>query len=171
MMSKATRALEASLKGLNYPEIERVLANAEAAVLIELLDSTSIKIGDSAAGLIRGKEACRLLISSILEKRITTKFGKIRANNTLFGTGRRYADALKAYLTLLEDPNDEIADNALLALVFWGDKGVIPAIKARAKSVKSTEHAMEFARACDALEKCDPASFNPHFRVAAGIWN
>ncbi len=169
-MTKATKALELKLRGLNYPEIERALAKTEPQILIELLDSKSIKIGDSAAGLLRGSQAHRLLLSSILEKRITTKFGKFRAKSILFSTGRRYPEALKAYLVFLNDRNDEIADNALLALVFWGDKRVIPSIKERAKAIKSAEDAKEFERACDALEKSDPASFNPHFKDDSGIW-
>ena len=169
-MTKATKVLEANLKGLNYPEIERALAKTAPQILIELLDSKSTKIGGSAAGLLKGSQAYHLLISSILENRITTKLGKIRATNTLFSVGRRYPEALKAHLVFLNDQNREVADNALLGLVFWGDKRVIPLIKERGKRAKSATDAKEFERACDALEKADPASFSPNFADDAGTW-
>lgn len=170
MMTEATRLLESRLKVSNYPETEQALSKTTPLTLIELLDSKSIKVGDCAAMMIKGDERYRLLISSILEGRITTKLGKIRADNMLFRTGRHYPDALKAYLWFLADPNDEIAYNALLALVFWGDKKVIPVIKERMKRVKSPEDKKDFIRACEALEKSDPQSFNPHFTDVDGIW-
>jgi hypothetical protein len=168
---KTIQNLEANLKGLNYPEIERLLAALEPNVLIQLLDSNSVKIGDSAAGLIMGADAYRLLISYILDKKIRTKVGKIRAKNVLFSVGRRYPEALEAYLTFLNDANDGVAHNALLALVFWGDKDVIPKIKERRKSLKSPEDAKEFERACVALENSDPESFDPYFFDYQGIWS
>ena len=84
--------------------------------------------------------------------------------------GRRYPEALKAYLTLLKECNDEVADNALLAIVFWGDKQVIPSIRARRMSVKSAQDAKAFDLACEALEKSNPAIFSPHFMDDKGIW-
>lgn len=170
MMTKATKALEQKLRGLNYPEIERSLRRTKPQMLIEMLDSKFIKIGDSAAGLLRGGQAYHLLISAIVEGRITTRIGKIRANNTLFRSGRRYPEALNAYLAFLNDRNDEIAYEALLALVFWGDKRVIPSIKQRATSIKSAADEEEFERACGALGRSDPAIFNPHFTDYKGIW-
>lgn len=171
MMTEVTKAIESRLKKLSGLEIEQALANAEPQVLIGLLDSKSIKVGDCAATMIKGSNAYRRLISSMLQGQITTKLGKIRANNMLFSTGRKYPDALKAYLTLLNDPNDEVADNALLALVLWGDKQVLPAIRERAKRIKSAEDVGEFVRACDALGRSDPKAFNPHFTDDRGIWN
>lgn len=170
MMTNVAKAVEKNLKGLNYPGIESALANVEPEILIELLDSKSIKIGDSAAGLIKGSHTYRVLISSVLENRITTKLGKIRAKSILFRTGRQYPKALEVYLSLLNDSNDEIAYDSLLGLVFWGDKRALPLIKERAKCLKSREDAKEFERACDALERSDPASFKLHFNDVASIW-
>ncbi len=170
-MTEVTKTIESRLKKLSGLEIAQALANAEPQVLVGLLDSKSIKVGDCAATMIKGSVAYRRLISSVLEGQITTKLGKIRANNMLFSTGRQYPDALKAYMRFLNDPNDEIAYESLLGLVFWGDKQVIPAIKERAKRVKSAEDVREFGRACDALEKSDPKTFNPHFTDSGGVWN
>jgi hypothetical protein len=171
MTTKATsKHLETKLKGKSYPEIERALAMASHEVLIGLLDSRSIKIGDSAADLLTRKRQHPLLISTTLANRLATKLGKIRATNILFGSGRKYPEALKAYFALLKDRNDEVADNALLGLVYWGNREAIPAIKERQKTVKTAEAARRFDVACEALEKNDPKIFSPHFVDDAGIW-
>jgi len=169
-MTRATKAVEESLKGLDNPEIERRLAKAENQTLVELLDSKSIKVGDSAAVLLMRKKSYPLLISAALEGKVTTKVGKIRTKNILFGTGRRYPEAHKVYLLFLNDQSDEIAHNSLLALVFWGDKQAIPIIQERGKQVKLPEDAREFDRACVALQNSDPTSFNPHFADDTETW-
>jgi hypothetical protein len=170
MKDQTAKVLEEKLKRLGYREIAEGLANTGAEILLHLLDSKSTKVGNTAADFLAKKRGHPLLISAIMEDKIRTKLGKIRASNILFGLGRKNPEALDAHLKLLRDKNVEVADNALLALVAWGDCRVIPAIKERQATVKSVEDAKEFQLACEAIEKSNLAIFSPHFSFSKDAW-
>jgi hypothetical protein len=170
MKEQTAKVIEGRLKGLSYPEIEKALGNVIPQMLVQLLDSKSIKVGDSAAGILTREQVHSLVIPAILEREITTKLGKLRATNILFSLGRQYPEAMTAYLALLEDKNDGAARNVLLALVMWRDVRVIPLIKARQAKVKSVKDAEAFQRACEAIEKSEPSIFSPYFSDDSGIW-
>jgi len=170
MKDQAAKFLEEKLKRLSYREIAEGLANTGAEILLQLLDSKSTKVGNTAADFLANKQGLPLVISAIMENKIETKLGKIRAKNILFGFGRKNPEALNAYLKLLQDQNDEIAYNSLLALVVWGDRRVIPAIKERQATVKSVEDAKKFQLACEAIEKSNLAIFSPHVSFSRDAW-
>jgi hypothetical protein len=169
-LSKTARNIETELRGLDYSQIWQALKRVSVETLIQLLDSRSIRIGDSAAGLLSTDQAVSDLISAVRNNQISTQLGKIRASNVLSIFGRRFPEALEAYLVLLRDRNDEAAANTLLQLVFWGDKRVIPLIEERKKTIKSPDVIKDFERAVQALGKSDTFIFSPCFRDADGIW-
>ena len=131
MMTSNTKAYESSLKGKNYSELEKALSKVSTNALIELLDSASIKIGDTATSRLMRESAYPQLINAGLEGKITTRLGKIRTINALFSAGRKYPKAKIVYLRLLADKSDEIASCALFNLVFWGDRSIISIVKER----------------------------------------
>ena len=170
MKAPVAKLLEEKLKKLGYRQIAEGLKDIGVDILLQLLDCRSIKIGNTAADFLSRKGANSLVISAITKNEIKTKIGKIRAQSILFGFGREKPEAMAAYLQLLQDRNDEVAYNSLLALVAWGDGRVIPAIKERQATVKSKEDAKGFLLACEAIEKSDMSIFSPHFSIDKNVW-
>jgi hypothetical protein len=170
MKRSTINILESNVRNLSYADIARALAKETSDELLRLLDCRSVKIGDSAADLLGQKRAAPLIAAAVLQKAIKTKIGKIRACNILSSFGRRYPEAKSAYVALLSDANADVVSNALLGLVLWGDKQMIPLIEELQKSAKSEEAANHFNRAREALEKSNPNIFAPYLIDAMGIW-
>ena len=73
MKEQAAKVIEEKLKRLSYREIAEKLSGAKPQTLVQLLDSKSIKIGDTAADFLGRKRLHSLIIIAILEKKITSK--------------------------------------------------------------------------------------------------
>jgi hypothetical protein len=165
------RELEDSLKGHSYAEIDRVLADAETRTLMALLDSKSIRIGDSAAGIIARRRETDAVVDAILAKSLRTKLGKIRALSIIGQFGKKCPRSTEAHLALMEDKNPDVVSGALWGLVFLQDVRVLPAIRsAMDRAGEDSEAYLNFELAIEAIESRTPFIFSPGFSDHMNVW-
>jgi hypothetical protein len=163
--------LERQLAGKSYPEIERALQNLKSAELLDLLDSRSVRIGDSAAELLVTRRQIDPVIDRLLASAIRTKLGRMRATTVLRRFGKSASRAVEAYRHLLDDRCIDVVSGALFGLVFWQDSNNLPMIEtAKAKTEPGSPRRALFNKAITALRKEDPFLYSSGFCDGADVW-
>lgn len=158
------KQLEQRLKGKSYQELDKEMSALDTEVLLTLLNGKGRKIGSTASSLLNRRNAIESLAKSILAGKFTNRDGKVRAANTIsFGrVGSPAAD--EALLFLCRDKTEELAGNALFALVALRRAGVIPKLE-QMKSLPeiSPRFKDKIALAIQALEQGNPRIYSPHY--------
>jgi len=171
-MTNIDRAkLEKCLMRKNYQAIDEALRSLSPSDLLSLLDSKSIKIGDTAASLLNRRKETALLIDALLNDRIRTALGRVRATNVLNWHGRAVPAATTAQIHCLDDRSDSVIRNALFGIVFLRRRDLIPKLKERlAVAERGSRRQLDFREAIKALEANDPLLFSPGFDDAGNVW-
>ena len=105
-----------TLAKLTYADLHERLKDRSSLELLDLLDERSIKVGDTAAGLLSSREERAMILNAILSDRLTTRNGKVRALNFLCQRGRQMPEAINGYLHLVHDEHPDVVDCALFGL-------------------------------------------------------
>jgi hypothetical protein len=156
---------------LSHQDIWKSLEGLSDDELLELVDVRSNRVGDNAVGLLGSRGQFDKLIDGILDSRIHTANGKLRATSTLLAGGIHIPRAQEAYLALLSEMSAGVVDNALLGLVFSQKKSHIPKIEAALKKAKpGSQIQKSLERAIEALKKESPSFFAPYYGFAKGLW-
>jgi hypothetical protein len=169
------RDLAKSLCRLSYQEIETRIPELDLDddSLIELINSRSRKVAGTASQVLngRGKKARLALINAIFTSRMTHRDAKVIATNTLVFRGRECPEAVEAYLFMLDDKNEEVADNALFGIVFFQDKKYVVHLK-RKRDARSKDSWLRgrLDKAIQALENQDPFIYSPNFQDGGDVW-
>ena len=166
--------LERELAHKTYDEIDRALRGLSDGGLFDLFDSHSIKVGNSACDILASRMRsgfADLLVDALLQGRLRTKLGRMRASATLNQYGKDAPRAHEAYLHLLHDRSADVIDNALFGLVFLEDKANLPAIEA-ARDALSANSAQRprFNCAIKALRDGNPFLFSSGFADSQNAW-
>lgn len=167
------RDLAKDLCRLSYQAIEARVQNLDSDWLIELINSRSRKLGVTASQVLggRGKKANAALINAVLAGRMTHRDAKVVATNHLKALGRGCPKAVEAYLYMLDDRNEEVADNALFGIVFFLDKKYVPhLVQKRDARSKDSWLRGKLDKAIQALEEQNPFVFSPHVRFLKNVW-
>src|SRR5581483_1421862 len=162
---KRLQKLADRLCKLDYKEIDKRISHLNDECLVELINSRSRRVGDSAFSLLGGRpNTSRLIISAILSDRMTHKVAKVRAINFLTWQGRACPEAIPAYFHILDDKNEEVADNALFGIVFFQDKSHINRLVEKRNSlVPDSRLRGNLSLAIKALKKQNPFIYCPYF--------
>ncbi len=111
---------------LSYAKMNDALAGFPTEELVSLLDSPSIKVGDTASSWLSRRDALDPIYDALCDRRLRTKLGRIRALNTLLLPAREYPKSYDACLLLLHDRSREVACQALWGLCLWSDPACPP---------------------------------------------
>src|SRR3990172_3569497 len=105
-MEKRLLELERALKGMSSDEIERwsTQEGIQDQELVRLLDARSRPVGDEVALLLVKKTRPELVASALLGRQLHRALGRVRATWVLHQFGKKFEQASKAYLALLDDP-------------------------------------------------------------------
>ncbi|HEX3655689.1 MAG TPA: hypothetical protein VHV55_07790 [Pirellulales bacterium] len=168
------KELERELAHKTYGQIDRALQNLSDGELLGLFDSPSIKVGDSACGILRSRSDESFgdeMVDALLEGRFKTRLGRMRASHVVLCGGKRVRRAHEAYLHILHDRSASVVDNGLFGLVFLNDKSYLPAVEA-ARDVLPGDSKMRirFDDAIKALQAGNPFIFSSGFNDAANAW-
>jgi hypothetical protein len=139
--------------------------------LVELVDSQSIKIGDTAADLLGSRNEAKLVIDALMSDRLRTADGRVRATNTLHRFGRSVPESADAHVRLLGDRSDRVVRNALFGIVFMCRRDLLPKLKGDIASAPAgTTRHNDLRDAIVALEANDPFIFSPGFEDQYNVW-
>jgi hypothetical protein len=142
--------------------------------LLDLFGSSSIKVGDSACGMLRsrgGDELEDAMVDALLAGRFRTRLGRMRASHVEICGGRRVRRAHEAYLHILHDRSASVVDNGLFGLVFLNDKAHLPAVEAACDALPpDSKWKTRFDCAIKALRVGNPFVFSPGYNDAANAW-
>lgn len=122
------------LKSLTYEKASQLVNPLSDEELLQLFDSASIKLGDTAADCLTRRRKHQMIISAVKSRTLKTRNGKVRAANVLtahlFG-GRciNTTDTFAALMILAEDKNRDAVNTSLLAILLWGGKSVLPKLQ------------------------------------------
>ena len=159
--------MEVKLARLSYAEISERLKNRASFELLDLLDDRSIKVGDTAASLLSSREEREMVLSVILNDKLKTRKGKVRALNFLSQCGRQMPEAIQGFLHLVNDLHPDVVDCALFGIVFWNDPRNIDAVLA----ITNPRVQLFVEKALKALQCADPSIYSPSFFDQAGVWS
>jgi hypothetical protein len=160
-----------TLAKLTYAEVHKRLAKRSSEKLLALLDERSIRVGDTAECLLSLREERQLVLAAIMDDKLKTRNGNVRALSFLLRRGRKMPEAIDAYLHLVHDSHRDVVAWALFGLVFLGNKRFIRNIQealARPGIPERLRKRLELA--VKALEEQDPFIFSPNFHDAGDVW-
>ncbi len=165
------KALESRLMGLSYEVIDEALRMLPSGDLLDLLDSRSTKIGETAVMLLANRDEATLLIDALLGNRIHKAIGRVMASNVLNWFGLALPEATAARLHLLKDRSNSVVRNALFGIVFARRRDLLPTLRRHLEHLPPGSPRFEdFSEAIRALEADDPSLFSPGFLDAANVW-
>lgn len=113
---------------LTYGQMDAELRSRSEDELISLMDSPSIKVGDTAAGLLEGRRAFDAVYDAVCDNRLKTALGRKRALYVLIHAGPGYRKGLDACVRLLRDRSRLVVDEALFGLCHWNDQSTLAAL-------------------------------------------
>ena len=151
----------------SYAAIGSSLQAEDSEELLRLLDSPSIKIGDTAASLLSTRGDHDAVFHAIQSQRLRTALGRKRALFTLLQLGRSYPRSLTACLHLLHDKSRLVLDEAIFGVVRWCDPGSLPALEA----IRHGQAAESVERAIQAIASQQPQTYNPYYADPDGRWH
>jgi hypothetical protein len=108
--------------------MDAALSDRGTEQLISLLDSPSIKIGDTAAGLLSRRGKLDAIYHAVCGGRLKKALGKKRALSLLIHAGPHYRKGLDACVRLLNDRSKLVVGEALFGLCHWNDQSTLPAL-------------------------------------------
>jgi len=147
------------LQGLTLPEY------------ILLLDNKSIKIGDTAASYLYSLDAISEIVEAILNSKVRTRLGRMRALYVLNCEGRKaLSQSTHAYLHLIHDRSLDVVYRALFGLVFSQNENVMDQIMAERSATENLKRRELFDRALLALKERSPHLFAPNFSDTNNVW-
>lgn len=163
--------LENELRGRSYKELHERLRLTDSSTLLLLLDNGSVRVGDTAAGLLQMRREADLVIKGLIDSTIRLRIGKIRALHILKCFGKDCAGAFEAYLRMMSDRSFDVASSALFGLAFMQDERALPHLKRRLAEFSEASRISErIAHAIEAIEKKDPFIYCPYFGDHANVW-
>ena len=146
---------------LSYEEIDAELSRESTEQLISLLDSPSIKVGDTAACLLATRKAYDAVYDAVCESKLKAALGRKRALYLLIHAGPRYRKGLDACVRLLRDRSKLVVDEALFGLCHWNDQSTLAALD----SVTCRGVAEDVALARRAIKARDIRIFSEHYSI------
>jgi hypothetical protein len=167
------RELAKELCRLSFQEIEARICDLDTDWLIELINSRSRKVGATASHVLRGrgKKAQVALVNAVLAGRMTHRDAKVVAMNHLKALGRDCPKAVEAYLYMLDDTNEEVADNALFGVVFFQDKKYAAHLLQKRDTLsKDSWLRGQLDKAIQALKKRNPFVYSPNVLFLKNVW-
>src|SRR5207249_214910 len=102
-----------------------------------LLDSSSVKIGDTASYFLGQRGLHHRVINALMHDELKTAPGRLRAINTLVLKGASLPESIPVLMKLLDDRSDGVVGDALFQLVFFRHHPALPAIEERLAKAKS----------------------------------
>lgn len=165
--------LSQQLCRLSYNDIEECLKSLDPDSLVLMINVRSRKVADRALSLLWKKGGHnQAVIEAILAGKMTHRDAKVRATAFLLWQGRACTEAIQAYLHLLNDANEDVADTALFGVVFMQDSLHIPVIERRRDLHPTTNWLRsQLETAIQALRERNPFMFSPGFKDEANRWN
>jgi hypothetical protein len=143
---------------LSYAELDAELATRSIDELLVLLDSASIKVGDTAASLLGRRDAFDCVYDALCDRRIRTALGRMRAIYILQLPARKYPRSFDACIRLLRDRSSIVFGQALWGLCLWSDSRSLPELK----RVRDRDPE-KVALAIRAIEAGDYRIYSPYF--------
>lgn len=155
----------------SYGDVATAMKPLKNSELLELLDSKSIKVGDTATSMLSKRGLIDAAIDRLFDGNVRTKFGRLRVSFLVKQRGRACPRGADVFLHLLQDRTDDVVSNALFGLVFLQDKRHLGEIRRTMEGKEKGTRVYEwFSRAIEALEKEDPFIYSPYYRDAADVW-
>lgn len=161
---------EQSVSKATYSIIKDQMVSLSSGELLHLLDSKSNKVGDTAA-MFLWRKSCDLLVDALLERKLRTAAGRLRATNILNWNGRACKRAIEAYLFCLDDRSFYVFCNGLFGIVFLRRTDLLEFLQNRHDSCDRIEWREQYALAIASMKAGDPYLYSPNFHDAAGVWN
>jgi hypothetical protein len=147
------------LKALKYDEAVSLVAELSDEDLLRLVDSPSIKLGDPACHFLAKRGKRDLVLKLVLEKKLKTRNGKVRAANFLGDWGRSWSEAFAGLMMLATDRNKDAVNTALLSVVLWRDKTAIPKLRVLYEERRNPD----YLKAINALEQNNHRFYAKYF--------
>jgi hypothetical protein len=151
---------------LSYVELDAALATQDGDGLLALLDSPSIKIGDTASSLLGRRNAFDSVFDALCGRRIRTAFGRLRALRTLLLPAREYPKSFHACIHLLHDRSGVVFDEALWGLCLWCDPRCLPELE----RISDGRRRERVTLAIRAIQAGDYHIYSPYFDDR-GAWS
>ena len=165
------QSLEKRLVRQSYQAIDLELDPLPSEVLLKLLDSKSIKIGDTATGILQRRKETAMVLDALLHDRFRTVLGRLRATHLLNCFGCSIPEAIDGYLHALNDRSTHVVSNALFGIVFMRRKDLIPTLMKHMNAASEGSPRYEqYNEAIDALKANDPSKYSPGFCDLGNIW-
>jgi len=169
------KALAQELCRLEYEEIGARIQHLDTDALIELFNSRFRKVGDAAFACLRKQpDGEQAVIDAILQNRLTRRDSKVRGANFLEFKGRSHPEAIRAYFHLLDDKNEEVADNALFGIVLSQNPSDLARVRKKRDSAEpNTWMHHQLCSAVRALEDGNPFLYTGGYSAdqAEELWH
>jgi hypothetical protein len=147
---------------ITYAQLDAELRTCGARKLIALLDSPSIKVGDTAAGLLFNRKSLDAVYEAIGQGSLKTALGRKRALYILIHCGGpRYSKGLEACVRLLRDRSKLVVREALFGLCHWNDQGTLAELDA--VTCRTAAEDVELARR--AIKARDIRIFSQYYSI------
>jgi hypothetical protein len=143
---------------LSYAELDAKLASRSNDELLLLLDSPSIKIGDTATSLLGRRDAFDFIYEALHGGRVRTALGRLRALHALLLPARNYRKSFDACIHLLDDRSSKVFSEALWGLCVWSDPICLPELER-----VSNRDPEQVALATRAIKAGDYRIFSPYY--------
>ncbi|MGH8018473.1 MAG: hypothetical protein ACREIA_09315 [Opitutaceae bacterium] len=155
---------ESELARLSYGNLAQKMAAFPTDELVRLLNSKSVKVGDTATSFINEREALPSVVAAFDQHLITTRNGKMRVAYLLRQNKRSVEGALRVLLELVKGRVADVADNALFGIVLIGGaaaKNALAEIETSPEVNPKTK--ARIGRAIEAIEKNNPRIYSPNY--------
>ena len=152
-----------TLSRLSYAELGKTMTALTDDELVELLNSKSVKVGDTAASLLSTRNRIDVVLQGFARGQVTTRNGKMRV---VYIVGRKHNTnaAMDVLMTLVKDRVFDVADSALFAIVKVGGstvRGKLAELQQSPDVIPSIRPRIE--RALKAIDENDPRVYSPNF--------
>ncbi len=112
-----------------------------------------------------------MVIDAILSNRMTHIDAKVRSINFLHQLGLGCLEAPQAYFHVLDDSNEEVADNALFGIVFFQDQDHLSNLKAKRDTLSIASWLRgQLDLAIEAIDRRDPFIYQPYYHDTNNVW-
>ncbi|MSU58777.1 MAG: hypothetical protein EXS35_11510 [Pedosphaera sp.] len=146
---------------LTYAQLDAVLKTRGDKELIALLDSPSIKIGDTAAGLLFNLDALESVYEAVCNGCLRTALGRKRALYVLIHSGPSFHKSLDACVRFLRDRSKLVVGEALFGLCHWNDPSSLAALD----TVTCRAVAEDVERARRAIKERDIRIYSQYYSI------
>ena len=152
-----------NLKSLTYGQANELVQPLSDQELMQLFDSSSIKLGDTAVDYPVKRRKHHMIINAVYSRTLRTRNGKVRAANVLEGHlfGGRCKNVPKTFgalMILAGDRNRDAVNTALGSIVFLRDKSVLP----KPREFYAKTGLEDYRKAIQAIEENDYRIYSPY---------